>query len=33
LDVSRAEELFGFRAKMSFEDGLRKTIDWYVANH
>ena len=32
LDVSRAEKLFGFRAKMSFEDGLRKTIDWYIAN-
>lgn len=32
LDVSRAEELFGFRARMSFEDGLRRTIDWYVAN-
>jgi GDP-L-fucose synthase len=32
LDVSRAEELFGFRAKMSFEDGLRRTIDWYIAN-
>lgn len=29
LDVSRAEELFGFRAGTSFEDGLRKTIEWY----
>jgi GDP-L-fucose synthase len=32
LDVSRAEKLFGFRARTRFEDGLRKTIDWYLAN-
>ncbi|MBI3828529.1 MAG: GDP-L-fucose synthase [Planctomycetes bacterium] len=31
LDVSRAEQLFGFRAKTKFEDGLRKTIEWYRA--
>lgn len=29
LDTSRAESLFGFRARTSFEDGLRRTIDWY----
>lgn len=29
LDVSRAEREFGFRATTSFEDGLRRTIDWY----
>jgi GDP-L-fucose synthase len=29
LDISKAEELFGFRAKMPFEEGLRQTIDWY----
>lgn len=29
LDTSRAEALFGFRAQTSFEDGLRKTVDWY----
>jgi GDP-L-fucose synthase len=29
LDVSRAHEKFGFQAKTSFEDGLRRTIDWY----
>jgi len=33
LDVSRAKEEFGFEAKMGFEDGLRKTIDWYVEAH
>jgi GDP-L-fucose synthase len=32
LDVSRAERLFGFKAKTKFEDGLRKTIDWYLAH-
>ena len=29
LDVHRAEQLFGFRATTDFEEGLRKTIDWY----
>lgn len=29
LDVSRAEEFFGFRAKMPFEQGLQRTIAWY----
>ncbi len=26
---SRAERLFGFRATTGFEDGLRRTIEWY----
>lgn len=30
LDVTRAQEEFGFRAATSFEEGLRRTIDWYV---
>ena len=29
LDVSRAVEKFGFRAKTSLEEGLRRTIAWY----
>jgi GDP-L-fucose synthase len=29
LDVSRAREKFGFRARTPFEEGLRRTIDWY----
>jgi GDP-L-fucose synthase len=29
VDTSRAERLFGFRAATLFEEGLRKTIDWY----
>jgi GDP-L-fucose synthase len=32
LDTSRAEREFGFRAQTSFRDGLKRTIDWYVAN-
>lgn len=30
LDVSRARNWFGFTAKTGFDEGLRKTIDWYV---
>jgi len=29
LDISRAERYFGFRAQMPFEEGLRRTIEWY----
>ena len=29
LDVTRALEKFGFRARTTLEDGLRRTIDWY----
>jgi GDP-L-fucose synthase len=29
LDTSRAEQAFGFRARTSLRDGLRRTIDWY----
>jgi GDP-L-fucose synthase len=29
LDVSRAEELFGFRAKTPLREGLEKTVAWY----
>lgn len=29
LDVSRAEELFGFRAKTALREGLEKTVAWY----
>ncbi|MFH1716993.1 MAG: GDP-L-fucose synthase [Planctomycetota bacterium] len=32
LDVSRAKERFGFEAKTPFDEGLRATIDWYIAN-
>jgi len=29
LDTSRAKELFGFEAKMPFDEGLNKTIQWW----
>ncbi len=29
LDVSRAEALFGFRARTDFREGLERTIAWY----
>jgi GDP-L-fucose synthase len=29
LDVSKAEKEFGFRAKVTLEEGLKKTIEWY----
>jgi len=32
LDTSRAEEFFGFKAQVGFEEGLRDTIDWYEKN-
>lgn len=30
LDVSRAVKEFGFKAKTNFDEGLKKTIDWYI---
>jgi GDP-L-fucose synthase len=32
LDVSRAQQLFGFEAKITFDEGLKKTIDWFRQN-
>jgi GDP-L-fucose synthase len=32
LDTSKAEQRFGFRAKVDFREGLKKTIDWYESN-
>ena len=31
LDVSKINSI-GWKAKISLEDGIRKTIDWYAAN-
>jgi GDP-L-fucose synthase len=33
LDVSRAEKFFSFRAQVLFEEGLRRTIEWYKQKH
>ena len=30
LDTRRAKEKFGFESRVQFEEGLRKTIEWYV---
>jgi len=32
LDVSRAKQLFGWSAQVPFEEGMRRTIDWFREN-
>ena len=32
LDTGRAEQEFGFMAKTDFEEGLKRTIEWYREN-
>lgn len=32
LDISRAKKEFGFKSKVNFDFGLRKTISWYIKN-
>ncbi len=32
LHVGRAKKEFGFKAKTNFKKGLKKTIEWYLAN-
>lgn len=32
LDTGKAERLFGFKARTSLEEGLKKTINWYKEN-
>jgi GDP-L-fucose synthase len=32
LETSKARKLFGFKAETSFDEGLKATIDWYIAN-
>ncbi len=32
LDVSRAKEYFGWQAQVSFEEGMRRTIEWFKEN-
>lgn len=33
LDITRARELLGWQPKLSLEEGLRRTIKWYVNTH
>jgi GDP-L-fucose synthase len=32
LDTTRARDLFGFESQIAFEEGLRRTIAWYMEN-
>lgn len=32
IDPTRAEEMLGWRATMSFAEGLQRTVDWYLSN-
>jgi len=32
VDVTRAKERFGFSASVGFDEGLRRTVDWYLAH-
>jgi GDP-L-fucose synthase len=32
LDVSRAKDYFGWSAQVPFEEGMRRTIEWFKAN-
>ncbi len=29
LDVSRAKERFGFEARVPFDEGIRRTVEWW----
>lgn len=33
LDITRAKKLLGWTPKISLEEGLRKTIQWYITTH
>ena len=32
LDVTRAEREFGFKAQVTFREGLKRTVEWYLQN-
>lgn len=32
VDAGRARDRFGFEAKVGFDEGLRRTVDWYLAH-
>lgn len=32
LDTSRARDEFGFEAEVQFEEGIRRTVEWFLAN-
>jgi len=32
MDISKMRDQFGWEPKVSFEDGIEKTIEWYLSN-
>jgi nucleoside-diphosphate-sugar epimerase len=32
-DIQRAKDLLGYKPIVSFEEGLKRTIDWYRGAH
>jgi UDP-N-acetylglucosamine/UDP-N-acetyl-alpha-D-glucosaminouronate 4-epimerase len=32
-DVSRARDAFGYRPKVTIEEGLRRTVDWFRGSY
>ena len=32
LDINRAKELFEFRTQNRLQDGIHKTVDWFMQN-
>jgi nucleoside-diphosphate-sugar epimerase len=31
LDVTRAKERFGWEARVDFDEGIRRTVEWWEA--
>ncbi len=32
LDIAKAKKEFGFQAKVNLEEGIKKTVEWYIKN-
>jgi UDP-glucuronate 4-epimerase len=32
-DVSKAYKLLGYKAKVPFEEGIKRTVEWYKTTH
>ena len=33
IDISKAENEFGYKVRTKLEDGIQKTIEWYLSNN
>jgi UDP-glucuronate 4-epimerase len=31
-DINKAKDLLGWRPRVSLEEGLKKTVEWYIRN-